>query len=334
MYSVNPIIFAVLYLGTFIPCWYFVFRIVDSAKKKDFNKFIWYSIAELFLLILPYIYVLVFGKNLPVWFYIFFLILALLSIVMSFKTIAEKINAKNKSLILWNFYTFFYKNLVRYSEPHYKMFMDAYVSLNIKDKDKILDAGCGAGDFEDYLMKNKTKANITAIDFSIKLLNEARKRTGDQPNINFQQLDLVKVLPFSDNYFDGIVMISVLFSLPDTNHILKELRRIIKKNGRIVIIEPKPEFNMGKISAAQLKSVQNKSFFERVNFIIKFLFKIPLIIIIVILNIIMNRWAKEGYYKYYSTKELAKEVTLSGMKIINMSNTLANQDNLITAKKF
>jgi hypothetical protein len=91
---------------------------------------------------------------------------------------------------------------------------------------------------------------------------------------------------------------------------------------------------MGKISAAQLKSVQNKSFFERVNFIIKFLFKIPLIIIIVILNIIMNRWAKEGYYKYYSTKELAKEVTLSGMKIINMSNTLANQDNLITAKKF
>jgi fatty acid desaturase len=68
-YGVNPVIFLVIYLisGPFF--YYSLFRVVQAlARKRSKEALVW---AAVFLCatIAPFIYVLLFGRNLPWWVY-------------------------------------------------------------------------------------------------------------------------------------------------------------------------------------------------------------------------------------------------------------------------
>jgi len=102
----------------------------------------------------------------------------------------------------------------------------------------LLHAGCGGGE-TDRLVRDYF--DITAVDFSRKALVSYRK-----VNPNARELvlaDITKKLPFSSNYFDGVYNLGVLehYSEDDILKILKEFRRVLKKDGKIIIFWP-PEF--------------------------------------------------------------------------------------------
>ncbi len=78
-YSVSPFVFIFLYLLTWPMVWHSWFILLSAHKSGDKKKFtlgIWYNrVATL----TPYLYVLAFGRNFPVWFVTsgFFLMVAL-----------------------------------------------------------------------------------------------------------------------------------------------------------------------------------------------------------------------------------------------------------------
>jgi hypothetical protein len=68
-YGVNPVIFAVLYLVGVIPFWISIYRIIAGVKKGDFGQVRTFAFILGIVIIAPFLYVALFGHNLPFWFW-------------------------------------------------------------------------------------------------------------------------------------------------------------------------------------------------------------------------------------------------------------------------
>ncbi|MCD0446993.1 class I SAM-dependent methyltransferase [Glycomyces sp. A-F 0318] len=96
---------------------------------------------------------------------------------------------------------------------------------------RILDVGCGAGPIFEELRDRG--AIVTGVDPSIKMLELARRRLGEDAAL--QQADLNDPLPFPDNAFDDAVACLVLHYLEDWSAPLAELRRVLAPGGRLIV---------------------------------------------------------------------------------------------------
>jgi len=112
---------------------------------------------------------------------------------------------------------------------------------NLKGK-VVLDAGCGNGFFIPNLLKGKPK-KVIGIDIS-KWLIEIAKRKITAKNVEFYQMDLTKKLDFEDNFFDVVVSYNVLQEIKNISTPLREMRRVLKQNGRLVISITHPLYHL------------------------------------------------------------------------------------------
>mgnify|MGYP006295835649 FL=1 len=109
------------------------------------------------------------------------------------------------------------------------------VSQNIPQAGgKLLEAGVGTGKNIQYYPDG---IDIYAIDFSEKMLEKARQKAVDlDKKVNLMQMD-IQTLDFPDNFFDIIVTSCVFCSVPDPIKGLKELKRVCRKDGKIIMLE-------------------------------------------------------------------------------------------------
>ncbi|HYY17714.1 MAG TPA: methyltransferase domain-containing protein [Streptosporangiaceae bacterium] len=96
---------------------------------------------------------------------------------------------------------------------------------------RILDAGCGAGPLLAELRDRG--AIVTGIDKSAGMLEVARRRLGDDADL--QATELGRPLPFPDGTFDDVTASLVLHYLEDWGPALAELRRVLKSGGRLIV---------------------------------------------------------------------------------------------------
>ncbi len=102
-------------------------------------------------------------------------------------------------------------------------------------KGKILEIGVGTGKNLSYYNRD---AKVIGIDLSPKMLEKAKIRLTklNNPNLSLMQMDGQK-LEFKDKSFDYIVCTFVLCSVPDPIKVLKEMKRVCKNNGQILMLE-------------------------------------------------------------------------------------------------
>jgi phosphatidylethanolamine/phosphatidyl-N-methylethanolamine N-methyltransferase len=98
----------------------------------------------------------------------------------------------------------------------------------------ILEVGVGTGKNFDYYPKD---ARITAIDFSEQMLKQAeQKRARKNSNVELELMD-VQSLCFADNSFDTVICSFVFCSVPSPAKGLKELYRVCKPGGQVLLLE-------------------------------------------------------------------------------------------------
>ncbi|MDU5722716.1 MAG: methyltransferase domain-containing protein [Clostridium butyricum] len=98
----------------------------------------------------------------------------------------------------------------------------------------ILEIGVGTGKNIEYYPDD---ISITAIDFSEGMLQKAREKAEKyNKNVTLIQMD-AQDMKFPDNTFDTIFTTCVYCSVPDPVKWLKEMRRVCKPNGKIIMIE-------------------------------------------------------------------------------------------------
>lgn len=113
-----------------------------------------------------------------------------------------------------------------------------------KRGERILDLAAGTGTSSMAFVPSG--ARVVAADFSRGMIAEGRRRHGKVPNLEFVQADATD-LPFDDGEFDAVTMSFGLRNVNDPRRALRELRRVTRPGGRIVVCEfshpPSPVFN-------------------------------------------------------------------------------------------
>jgi arsenite methyltransferase len=103
----------------------------------------------------------------------------------------------------------------------------------------VLDIGCGAGvDTILAAMKAGPTGKAVGIDIVPEMLQRAKSNmelTGLK-NIRFERTS-GEVLPFSDNEFDVVISNGVFNLIPDKAALLKEVSRVLKPGGRLMLAD-------------------------------------------------------------------------------------------------
>jgi len=131
--------------------------------------------------------------------------------------------------------TIYSKQKYPFSEYPKKLINYLFSRFDLKDNQKLLEIGCGRGDFlNEFRKKNLEVYGVDLSNYSQSFF----------PEINFKKVDLTKdALPFEDNFFDVIYSKSLIehFYYPDT--LFQEAYRVLKPGGKIITLTPEWQFN-------------------------------------------------------------------------------------------
>lgn len=124
-------------------------------------------------------------------------------------------------------------------------------TADLKDTDKVIEIGCGAG----HILERIPKGKLFGIDISDIQIKRARKKLGSR-------IELAKSpgenTPYEDRYFDKILCSEVIEHVLDPLPLLKEMQRILKDNGILSLSIPNENLiNLAKklLKATGLKRI-------------------------------------------------------------------------------
>lgn len=92
---------------------------------------------------------------------------------------------------------------------------------------KVLEIGCGAGQFIRAIKKNRPELDCYGCDISQHAL-EAAKQVNDGVIYN---LSAQKEMPYENNFFDAVLIFDVLEHVADPDAMLAEINRVMKTGG-------------------------------------------------------------------------------------------------------
>lgn len=118
--------------------------------------------------------------------------------------------------------------------------------LGLKPGEAVLDVGCGPGQLTTAMAAEVGKAGrVCGVDVSAAMVARAKARaevvlpsegSHAAPEFAVGAAD-TDSLPFADASFDAVVMVQVLCYVPDASRALIEMARVLRPDGRILILD-------------------------------------------------------------------------------------------------
>jgi phosphatidylethanolamine/phosphatidyl-N-methylethanolamine N-methyltransferase len=128
--------------------------------------------------------------------------------------------------------------------------IEAIEKMRIRPGTQVLEVGVGTG--INLGMYPRT-AKITGIDLSSRMLDKAKKRIEEKGLLNCDVLEMdATKMTFADNSYDVVYAPYVISVVPDPVAVAKEMYRVCRPGGRVVILNHFKSFNpiMSKIETA------------------------------------------------------------------------------------
>lgn len=96
----------------------------------------------------------------------------------------------------------------------------SYIEQYLNKDDTVLELGCGAGHSKHYIKNPNLKiSDVTNYDF-----------------LDFKNVNCLNT-PFDDNSFDCVFSLSLIHHIPNPIKLFNEVGRILKKNGKYIILD-------------------------------------------------------------------------------------------------
>jgi len=100
--------------------------------------------------------------------------------------------------------------------------------------DVVLELGCGTGFYSEMVIGRVKK--LTATDLAPAMIEQAKRNLAQFTNVEVRIEDCYNT-SFKDNVFDRVLMVNLLHIVMDPLTVLMEGHRVLKDNGRIVIVD-------------------------------------------------------------------------------------------------
>ena len=104
---------------------------------------------------------------------------------------------------------------------------------NLSSNKTVLEIGCGTGNGSKLIKKYFQAKRIYATDLDKRMIDIAKKGSKDD-TISFEVQNATK-LKYKDNYFDAVFDLGVIHHIPNWKACLKELQRVLKPKGQLII---------------------------------------------------------------------------------------------------
>jgi demethylmenaquinone methyltransferase / 2-methoxy-6-polyprenyl-1,4-benzoquinol methylase len=110
----------------------------------------------------------------------------------------------------------------------------------LKRNARLLDLGTGTGDLAREAIGQFPQAKVVAADFTLEMMRVGQKRG----TLDFSSADALR-LPFTDSSFDAVISGFLMRNVIDLQQALQEQYRVLKKGGRLVILDTtRPKKNL------------------------------------------------------------------------------------------
>lgn len=106
------------------------------------------------------------------------------------------------------------------------------IAEQIKPDDLVLECACGTGAISRSIAPKCRQ--LIATDFSVGMLRQTRKNCQNYNNVKIKRADMTH-LKCRDNRFDVVVAGNVIHLLEDPHAAVKELERVCKPGGKLII---------------------------------------------------------------------------------------------------
>jgi len=199
--------------------------------------------------------------------------------------------------------------------PFYRAHLNQILKELTPERGKrYLDLGCGTGNFINTAIG--TKALFVGVDFCTEMLKMAKKKSK-----NLVMADLHR-LPFKNICIDGIVNLNVFYQLDRPKVFIKEVSRILKPGGKVIISTPKPAKTPFRFIPMLIKTVITSP---------KIFAKIGKLEEMSDYNKIEQKIIDLNTGSFYEKGELKK--MLKNFEIVNLKKTYEGQNWLVVARK-
>ena len=106
----------------------------------------------------------------------------------------------------------------------------------VRSGEQVLDLACGTGELLSRIAKETPGAERIGVDLSPKMVERARAKLTDEPNTRVERAD-AHDLPFADDTFDVVVCANTFHYFTHPEQVLREVRRVLRPGGRLVLLD-------------------------------------------------------------------------------------------------
>jgi len=194
--------------------------------------------------------------------------------------------------------------------------------INLEKGDSVLDLGCGTGNLENRVKSNPLEFSFEGLDNSPVMLNIAKRKLKNDSRFKFSLGDINEDFKFENETFSKVVMLHSLYAVEDLNSTLQNIARVLKPGGELHIVNPLKNADRSQMVKYEL----NRS--GLFLFILKLLITLPAQIV----NSLISKRVKKGYYHFLSNEEYIILLEKNGFSVELTSLVYANQSTYIISK--
>lgn len=134
-----------------------------------------------------------------------------------------------------------YDRLARRYDRRWQMYLAQTLghtleALRVSGTERILDVGCGTGEFARMAIQRFPEMTIVGIDATPAMIELASAKLTGCSRATFQ-ISRADALPFGAEEFDAVVCANVLHHLHDPHQALQECVRVLRPGGQLIVVD-------------------------------------------------------------------------------------------------
>lgn len=188
------------------------------------------------------------------------------------------------------------------------------VARDLKPSETVLDAGCGSGRLASW-----SKADVTGLDFSDSVLRFAADRCR-----KLVQVDLCAGVPFQNGSFDAVVSLNVLYAVPDPKSALREMARVLRPGGRLILATP-VDSRIWPLVTEHIRQAKKEDWKRTARILHRLLAWV--------VNLSIRGIFEDSTFSFFTEAELRQLVESADMHIVSDEPCYAGLDRLIVAER-